>query len=176
MKWVTRRSIRVNRTATAWLVRRFVDQDAEFLFVDPDDAQVRAAKAAGVRHSAGKGQRALRSGIVATEIALALALTVGAGLMLRSYLKMEGTDLGFEPKNLRMFELHFPAEKYRGREDATQLPGQLLERIRAHPGVEVAAVTSQSPANIVAAVTNRAGVSTSSSSQWLASPVITGCR
>jgi len=39
MKWVTRRSIRVNRTATAWLVRRFVDSDAEFLFVEPDDVE-----------------------------------------------------------------------------------------------------------------------------------------
>ena len=36
MKWVTRRSIRVNRAATAWLVRRFVDPDAEFAFVDPE--------------------------------------------------------------------------------------------------------------------------------------------
>jgi len=37
MRWVTRRQIRVNRTATAWLVRRFVDPDAEFLFVEPED-------------------------------------------------------------------------------------------------------------------------------------------
>ncbi len=37
MKWVTRKSIRVNRVGTAWLIRRFVDQDAEFLFVDPDE-------------------------------------------------------------------------------------------------------------------------------------------
>jgi hypothetical protein len=36
MRWVTRRHIRVNRTATAWLVRRFVDPDAEFLFVEPE--------------------------------------------------------------------------------------------------------------------------------------------
>jgi hypothetical protein len=33
MKWVTRRSIRVNRTATCWLVRRFLDEGAEFIFV-----------------------------------------------------------------------------------------------------------------------------------------------
>ncbi len=33
MKWVTRESIRVNRTATAWLVRRFIDHDASFQFV-----------------------------------------------------------------------------------------------------------------------------------------------
>jgi hypothetical protein len=37
MQWVTRRSIRVNRTATAWLVRRFIDPDASFLFVEPDE-------------------------------------------------------------------------------------------------------------------------------------------
>lgn len=37
MKWVTRRSIRVNRTATAWLVRRFLDPTARFLFVPPED-------------------------------------------------------------------------------------------------------------------------------------------
>ena len=36
MKWVTRRSIRVNRAATAWLIRRFIDPDATFLFVDPE--------------------------------------------------------------------------------------------------------------------------------------------
>ena len=36
MKWVTRRNIRVNRTATAWLIRRFIDPAAAFLFVEPD--------------------------------------------------------------------------------------------------------------------------------------------
>ena len=36
MEWVTRRHIRVNRTATAWLIRRFVDPAATFLFVDAD--------------------------------------------------------------------------------------------------------------------------------------------
>ena len=36
MKWVTRRNIRVNRTATAWLIRRFIDPAATFLFVEPE--------------------------------------------------------------------------------------------------------------------------------------------
>jgi hypothetical protein len=36
MEWVTRSRIRVNRTATAWLVRRFIDPDATFTFVEPD--------------------------------------------------------------------------------------------------------------------------------------------
>ena len=37
MRWVTRRQIRVNRAATAWLVRRFIDRDAEFLFLEPEE-------------------------------------------------------------------------------------------------------------------------------------------
>jgi hypothetical protein len=37
MKWVTRRSIRVNRVATAWLIRRFLDPEASFLFVEPEE-------------------------------------------------------------------------------------------------------------------------------------------
>lgn len=37
MKWVTRRRIRVNRTATAWLIRRFVDPEATLLFCDADE-------------------------------------------------------------------------------------------------------------------------------------------
>ena len=36
MKWVTRKQIRVNRVATAWLIRRFIDPQAEFIFVEPD--------------------------------------------------------------------------------------------------------------------------------------------
>ena len=40
MKWVTRRRIHVNRTATGWLIRRFLDPIAEFVFVDPDEVAV----------------------------------------------------------------------------------------------------------------------------------------
>lgn len=37
MKWVTRKRIHVNRAATGWLIRRFLDADAEILFVEPDE-------------------------------------------------------------------------------------------------------------------------------------------
>jgi hypothetical protein len=37
MRWITRRNIRVNRTATCWLVRRFLDPEAEFIFVSPEE-------------------------------------------------------------------------------------------------------------------------------------------
>ncbi len=41
MRWVTRRHIRVNRTATAWLVRRFIDPEAEFEFAGPDEVEAK---------------------------------------------------------------------------------------------------------------------------------------
>lgn len=37
MKWITRKNIRVNRAATCWLIRRFLDPDAEFIFVSPEE-------------------------------------------------------------------------------------------------------------------------------------------
>lgn len=47
MKWVTRKQIRVNRVATAWLICRFIDQQAEFIFVEPDQvAAVQSRQAA----------------------------------------------------------------------------------------------------------------------------------
>jgi hypothetical protein len=47
MKWVTRRRIHVNRTATAWLIKRFVDPEAEVLFVEPAEvAEVQRRDAA----------------------------------------------------------------------------------------------------------------------------------
>ena len=62
MLWVTREHIRVNRTATAWLVRRFVDPEAEFVFVAPADvARVQRERSAigfdapGARYSNEQG-------------------------------------------------------------------------------------------------------------------------
>jgi len=47
MQWVTRKQIRVNRVATAWLIRRFIDPHAEFIFVEPDQvAEVQSRQGA----------------------------------------------------------------------------------------------------------------------------------
>ena len=47
MKWITRESIRVNRTATCWLIRRFLDHDAEFIFVAADQVAAVQAQVGG---------------------------------------------------------------------------------------------------------------------------------
>ena len=47
MKWITRERIRVNRTATCWLIRRFLDPEAEFLFVPAEDVASIQAESTG---------------------------------------------------------------------------------------------------------------------------------
>ena len=48
MKWITRQRIQVNRTATCWLIRRFLDSEAEFLFVPPEEVATVQTAQSGV--------------------------------------------------------------------------------------------------------------------------------
>lgn len=48
MKWITRKNIRVNRAATCWLIRRFLDPDAEFIFVSPEEVAPAQNESGGV--------------------------------------------------------------------------------------------------------------------------------
>jgi hypothetical protein len=48
INWITRKNIRVNRTATCWLIRRFLDPDAEFIFVSPEEVASIQDETAGV--------------------------------------------------------------------------------------------------------------------------------
>lgn len=48
MKWITRKNIRVNRAATCWLIRRFLDPDAEFVFVSPEQVAPAQNESGGV--------------------------------------------------------------------------------------------------------------------------------
>src|SRR5437588_8577952 len=47
MRWITRRRIQVNRTATCWLIRRFLDREAKFLFVSPEEVAAVQAESGG---------------------------------------------------------------------------------------------------------------------------------
>ena len=48
MKWITRKDIRVNRTATCWLIGRFLDPDAEFIFISPEEVASIQDETAGI--------------------------------------------------------------------------------------------------------------------------------
>ena len=94
------------------------------------------------RGSVGSTHR-LRSVLVISEMALAVVLLVGAGLMLKSLHRVLGTDPGFNPRNLLTGVVGLPENKYSDGPKQLAFQQQLLSRIRGLPGVqEVAAVTT----------------------------------
>ena len=91
-----------------------------------------------------KGQR-VRSGLVVAEVALALVLLVGAGLMLRSFIKLQNTNVGVDPTDMLTFRVGMPPSQFK-EEDAGRFFKQLLPKLAEIPGVESAAATTSLPA------------------------------
>ena len=98
------------------------------------------ARGAGERH----GQRARRSLVVA-QIAIALVVMVGSGLLLRTFLRLQSANLGFEPADVLIGSVITPQAKYPNGEALIALYDRLLERVAALPGVRTAALTSIVP-------------------------------
>jgi predicted permease len=96
-------------------------------------------KEAGPASSHGISQRRLRGGLVIGEIALALMLLVGAGLLIATYLRLDHVDPGFDPHNILTFSLDLPSPPYT-RAAQKNFMDQLLPRLRSIPGVRSAAV------------------------------------
>ncbi|MGH9837363.1 MAG: ABC transporter permease [Blastocatellia bacterium] len=95
----------------------------------------------GGRGTGGGGQRT-RSALVVAEIALALVLLVSAGLLLRSSWRLQQVNPGFNPERVLKVRLSLPPSKYREGAQAAAFYQQLLERLRALPGVQAAGATS----------------------------------
>jgi putative ABC transport system permease protein len=90
----------------------------------------------------GYGRHYLRNVLIATEVALTLALLTGAGLMINSFLRLRSVNVGIDPKNLLTMEVTLPASRYRTVEQQEQFYRQVLERFKGLPGVEAASATS----------------------------------
>jgi predicted permease len=94
------------------------------------------------RTTAGGRQQRFRSGLVVAEIALSLVLLVGAGLLLRGFLKVSGTQPGFVSQGVLTGHLSVPTA---GGEAVPRFYRPLLERVRALPGVRSAALITMLP-------------------------------
>jgi putative ABC transport system permease protein len=81
-------------------------------------------------------QRRTQNLLVIGEVALALALLAGAGLLIRSIWRLHQEKLGFHPEKLLTMSLQFPSFKYRDRAMAASFVSQLSERLAALPGVK----------------------------------------
>jgi len=83
----------------------------------------------------------LRGGLVVAEVALALMLLVGAGLLLKSFIRLSNVPLGFNPQNVLTMQITLPEQKYPDAARRSAFFEQALERIEALPGVEAAGLT-----------------------------------
>jgi len=86
-----------------------------------------------------------RDWLVISEIALTLTLLVAAGLVLKSFSKMQALQLGYEPRGLFSARLELPWKVYSSREKIGTFTRALLDRVSALPGVQSAAIGSNSP-------------------------------
>ena len=98
--------------------------------------------------AAGPSRRArlLSAALVVTEVALAVVLLTGAGLMMRSFVNTTRADIGIDPAHVLSLELNLRRTKYPQREDQVRFYDQLKARLEALPGVQTMAVTSDLPA------------------------------
>lgn len=88
--------------------------------------------------TAGVDRHRMRSGMVVTQLALAVVLLIGAGLLIRSFVRMQAVDLGFNPDRVLTMRM-FAANRYPEVTQQRLFISQILERINSLTGVESAA-------------------------------------
>ena len=99
------------------------------------------------RGSAGRGTGITRAALVIAETAIALVLLVGAGLLIRSFAKLQQVNPGFAPDNVLTAQLALPPARYADAAAQRAFWSRLLEKSRSLPGVTAAGLTSNVPFN-----------------------------
>ncbi|MGA9773856.1 MAG: ABC transporter permease [Blastocatellia bacterium] len=104
-------------------------------------------KEGGRSNSEGSNRRRLRSALVVAEIALSLILLISAGLMIKSFLRLQNVNPGFNADNILTMQLSLPRSKYTKAIQTTTFFQQLLGKVETLPGVESAAISISLPPN-----------------------------
>lgn len=99
----------------------------------------------GGKSSLGSGHHRIRSVLVVTEVTLALMLLIGAGLVIRSFLRLQYVDTGFNVKNALAMQLSLPQTKYREPQVQVAFFQNLLQKVAALPNVEAVSADSNPP-------------------------------
>ncbi|HYC53108.1 MAG TPA: ABC transporter permease [Gemmatimonadaceae bacterium] len=99
----------------------------------------------GARGAAGGAVTRFRNSLVLAEVALAVVLLVGAGLLIRSFEKLNRVDPGFDPRGVLTYQAGFPAARYGQTSALPAVYDQLMERTRVIPGVRGVAVSNTLP-------------------------------
>jgi putative ABC transport system permease protein len=104
-----------------------------------------ALKEGGRGSTEGFSGRRLRNLLVITEMALALMLLISAGLLIRSFVRLQQVNAGFDAKNVLTMQVELPESRYKQGVQISAFFEQTLERIKALPGVESAGGVSVLP-------------------------------
>ncbi len=95
--------------------------------------------------TSGRGARFLRNALVVAQIAFALILLVGAGLLLASFRRVLAVKPGFAAENVLSGSIALPSVQYKGDRELRAFMGRALEKIRSLPGIQVAGATDSIP-------------------------------
>ena len=95
--------------------------------------------------SAGREGRLFLAGLVVADVALAIVLLLGAGLLTRSVSRLFQVDPGFDPRGVLKLEIQLAGSRYRDDANVHTFYREVLERVRALPGVSAAGLASQVP-------------------------------
>ena len=101
----------------------------------------------GGRNASANASHRLRSAMVVTEIALAVVLLVGAGLMMKSLFRLLQTNVGFKTENVLTMSVVLPPSKYTQPNQQISFNDQLRERVQSLPGVSAAGTVNILPLN-----------------------------
>jgi putative ABC transport system permease protein len=102
-------------------------------------------KEGGTRGATGAARHHVRRGLVMAEVALAVMLVIGAGLLLRTVYNLTTVDAGFDRSRLVTFQVTLPPVNYPQAPARAQFFQRLLERLRAMPGIQAASAMSGLP-------------------------------
>jgi putative ABC transport system permease protein len=106
-----------------------------------------ALKEGGGRTSASAKRQRVRNLLIVAQVAVSFMLLIGAGLMLRSLLKLESVSPGFDPDRVLAMRVSPNWSKFTGQDENLRLLRRLLENVRSQPGVQSAALASTYPLN-----------------------------
>ena len=99
-------------------------------------SEMREGLAEGARGSSGNAWRRLGFKLVVVELATAMVLLVGAGLLGKSLYRLLNVDLGFEPDRLATLQVAAPGPRFEDDEQAVRLGRQVIDRVASLPGVQ----------------------------------------
>jgi putative ABC transport system permease protein len=97
------------------------------------------------RTTAGRRQTRMRSSLVIAQVALSIVLLLGAGLLMRTFVKLVGVDLGFDPKNVLVAGVAFPPQRRTSADDQRSVYRQIADRSATVPGVVSVAMANGFP-------------------------------